>query len=229
MDSMYDILMRLPLLRGVNSECLHNVVASTKFHFLKYLPGETVVAEGDQCTHIKFIIRGSVRSTLANSNGRFRVSQTIEAPDVIAPDNLFGRHTSYPANVVALSEAAIMQIEKSEYVKLLTCDPIILFNYVNIVASNAQRGVEGILALSTGSLEERIAYWILTLSSQSGKDIVLSCRQRDLYSLFSVPRSSFFATLDSLRDRGLIEYTPNEIKVLSRHELASILANDDDD
>ena len=89
--------------------------------------------------------------------------------------------------------------------------------------------MEGILALSTGSLEERIAYWILTLSSQSGKDIVLSCRQRDLYSLFSVPRSSFFATLDSLRDRGLIEYTPNEIKVLSRHELASILANDDDD
>lgn len=228
MDSMYEILVSLPLLRGVNADRLHQVVASTKFHFLKYLQGETVVEAGDPCTHIKFLINGSVRSTVVNSSGRFKVSQTVSAPEVIAPDNLFGRHNRYPSHIVAMNDVGIMQIEKNEYVSLLMSDQIILFNYVNIIATNAQKGVDGILALSTGSLEERIAFWILTLTRPSGTDIVLSCRQRDLYSMFGVPRSLFFATLDSLKNRGLIDYTSDEIRVTSRKLLATILTGDSD-
>lgn len=228
MDSMYEILMSLPLLQGVSADTMQQVVATSKFHFLKYLSGETIVSRGEPCTHIKFLISGKVRSTLVNSSGRFRVSETLAAPEVLAPDNLFGRHTVYPTQISALTEAGIMQIEKSEYVKLLMSDPIILFNYINIVASDAQKGVQGILALSTGSLEERIAFWILTLSRQSGQDIVLSCRQRDLYSMFGVPRSMFFSTLESLKSRGLIDYSGDEIRVVSRKMLAAILANDSD-
>lgn len=226
MDSMYDILRSLPLLRGVSAQRLEQIVASTKFHFLKYLPGETVVEAGDPCSHIKFIIKGSVRATLVNSTGRFKVLQTLEAPDVISPDNLFGRYNRYPSTVVAQSECGIMQIEKGEYVKLLMSDEIILFNYVNILATSAQKGVDGILALTSGSLEERIAFWILTLSRTSGLDIVVSCRQRDLYAMFGVPRSLFIATLESLKERGLIDYTGEEIRVVSRKKLATILTND---
>lgn len=228
MDSMYEILMSLPLLQGVSADTMQQVVATSKFHFLKYLPGEAIVSRGEPCTHIKFLISGKVRSTLVNSSGRFRVSETLEAPEVLAPDNLFGRHTVYPTQISALTEAGIMQIEKAEYVNLLMSDPIILFNYINIVASDAQKGVQGILALSTGSLEERIAFWILTLSRQSGQDIVLSCRQRDLYAMFGVPRSMFFSTLESLKSRGLIDYSSDEIRVVSRKMLAAILANDSD-
>ena len=60
---------------------------------------------------------------------------------------------------------------------------------------NAQKSVDGILALSSGNLEERIAFWIIALTQSSGSDIKISCRQRDLYSLFGVQRTSFFATL----------------------------------
>ena len=53
---MFDILMGLPLFRGVTRERMAETVGMAKFHFLKYLPGETVVTAGDPCTHIKFII-----------------------------------------------------------------------------------------------------------------------------------------------------------------------------
>lgn len=85
MDSMYEILMGLPLFNGVSYNRISEVVGSTKFHFLKYLAGEQIVQAGEPCTHIKFIISGSARVTIENSDGRFKVSQTLSKPDVISP------------------------------------------------------------------------------------------------------------------------------------------------
>ena len=96
MDSMYEILMGLPLFKGVSHEKISELVGMAKFHFLKYLPNEIILNAGDQCTHIKFIISGKARLTIANSDDRFKVSQTLEAPNVIAPEFLFGRAPFYP-------------------------------------------------------------------------------------------------------------------------------------
>lgn len=223
MDSMYEILMALPLFHGVSYSKLSDVVGNTKFHFLKYLEGEKIVDAGEACTHIKFIISGSARLTIVNSDGRFRVSQTLKRPAVIAPDYLFGRATAYPCTAVAIEPAGILQISKSDYVKILNTDPIFLFNFLNMLSVNAQKAVDGVLALTTGSLEERIAFWIVALTQRGGEDIVLTCRQRDLYSLFGVQRSSFIATLEGMKSRGLIDYTQNEIHIKSRQDMVSLL------
>lgn len=225
MDSMYEILMALPLFHGVSYSKLSEVVGSTKFHFLKYLDGEKIVDVGQPCTHIKFVISGSARVTVVNSDGRFGVSQTLSAPDVIAPDFLFGRTTIYPLTAVAQGPTGIMQIAKADYVRLLASDPVFLFNYLNVLSVNAQKAVNGVLALTTGSLEERIAFWIIALSQSSGTDIVLTCKQRDLYSLFGVQRSSFIATLEGMKSRGLIDYTSNEIRIVDRAEMVKLLTN----
>lgn len=223
MDTMYEILMRLPLFHGVSYAKLSEVVGSTKFHFLKYLKGDTIVEAGQPCTHIKFIISGSARVSIVNADGRFRVSQTLDKPDVIAPEYLFGRATRYPVTAVALEPTGILQIEKQEYVKILNSDPVFLFNMLNILSVNAQKSVDGVLALTTGSLEERIAFWIVALTQRQGTDIVLSCRQRDLYSLFGVQRSSLIATLESMKARGLIDYTQHEITIRSRADMLALL------
>lgn len=223
MNSMYEILMGLPLFKGVSRYKISEVVGMTKFHFLKYLEGETVVTAGDPCTHIIFIISGKLRVTIANSNNRFKVSQTLEAPNVLAPEFLFGRAPFYPCTAVALEPVSILQISKTDYTKILNSDEIFLFNFLNILSRNAQKAVDGILAITTGSLEKRIAFWIISLTQPGGTDIALTCRQRDLYSLFGVQRTSFISTLDSLKERGIIEYDTNEIRINSRQSLLEIL------
>ena len=116
-----------------------------------------------------------------------------------------------------------MQIEKNDFISIIRSDEVCLYNYLNFISTNAQKAVDGVLALTTGSLEERIAFWIIALSQRDAKEIVLSCRQRDLYTLFGVQRSSFMSTLDSMKERGLIDYSPNEIRVMSRMNLRSVL------
>jgi len=229
MNSMFEILMGLPLFRGVSRERIAETVGMAKFHFLKYLPDETIVEAGTQCTHIKFIISGSARSSIVNSDGRFKVSQTLNAPDVIAPDFLFGRATNYPCTVTSIEPTGILQIAKSDYIKILNSDEVFLFNYLNMLAMNAQKSVDGILALTTGSIEERIAYWIIALTQPTGADIALECRQRDLYSFFGVQRTSFIASLDGLKARGLLDYSSNRIDIISRRGMSELLESHEDD
>ena len=222
---MYANLMTLPLFKGVSYNRVSEIVGKTRLGFLKYLPGDPLVRVGEPCTGIKFIITGSVRLTIHNVSDRFRVMQTLNAPSVISPDFLFGRDTLYPADGVAIDTVSVMQIAKSDFISLLHEDEIILFNYLNILSTNAQKAINGVMALTSGSLEERIAFWIIALTQMDATDIVLQARQRDLYALFGVQRTSFMAALDSLRDRGIITYSTNEINVLSRRELRSVLLN----
>ena len=223
MDSMYEILKGLPLFNGATTERISDIVGKAKFHFLKYLAGERLITSGEPCTHIKLVIAGQVRSTIANASDRFKVSQTLSAPNVIAPEFLFGLDTNYPCTVEAITDVSILQISKNDYITILNRDHIFLYNFMNILSMNAQKSVDGILALSSGNLEERIAFWIIALTQSSGSDIKISCRQRDLYSLFGVQRTSFFATLESMKQRGIIDYTQNEISVISRPDLVKLI------
>ena len=223
LNSMYENLMGLPLFNGVSYNRISEIVGNTKLAFMKYLPGETIVQAGAPCTNLMCVIGGRVRLTIRNNSDRFSLGQTLEAPTVVSPDFLFGRNTLFPATVSAIDTVSIMQIEKNDFISIIRSDEVCLYNYLNFISTNAQKAVDGVLALTTGSLEERIAFWIIALSQRDAKEIVLSCRQRDLYTLFGVQRSSFMSTLDSMKERGLIDYSPNEIRVMSRMNLRSVL------
>ena len=223
LNSMYENLMQLPLFNGMSYNRISEIVGNTKLAFLKYLNNELIVSAGDPCTHLMFVIGGKVKLTIRNSNDRFRVTQVLTAPSVISPDFLFGRNTLYPATVTAVDTVSLLQIAKNDFISIVQSDEVCLYNYLNFISTNAQKAVDGVIALTSGSLEERIAFWIIALTQRDATEITLSCRQRDLYTLFGVQRSSFIATLDNLKEKGLIEYSPSEIRVVSRRQLRSIL------
>ena len=225
MDSIFDILADLPLFRGVTHERIAQTVGTTRFHFLKYLPGDTIVSAGEACTHIMFVIAGKVRVTISNSDGRFQIAQTLAAPDVVSPDFLFGSSTIYPGNVVAEDNVSVVRVSKADYVKILSSDEIFLFNFLNYLSMNAQKSVEGILSLTTGSIEERLAMWVVAMTQPTARDITITCKQRDLYSMFGVQRSSYIAAIERMVERGVITYQPGQIVVTDRRAMQSVMRN----
>ncbi len=114
MKSTLDVLLSLQLFSGASTQKIQQIVGKHKFHFLKYTDGEQMIAAGDPCTHLRFVISGQVRSAIESQDGRIKVSQTISSPNVIAPDFFFGRTTTYPCSVKALGTAGMVDIEKSE-------------------------------------------------------------------------------------------------------------------
>lgn len=225
MNSMFETLMSLPLFKGVTRERLSETIGTTKFHFLKYLPDNIIIQPGDPCTHLVFLLAGAMRLTITNGNKRFRILQTLRGADVVMPVFLFGRETHYPCEAVALEPCNILQIAKSDYLRILRSDSIFLINYLNMLAARGQNTYTGIMAVTSGSLEERLAVWILCLTQPTATDIVIQCKQRDLYSMFGVQRSSFMNALESLRERELIDFNANEIMVHERRALSNLITS----
>ena len=74
MESIFEILMDLPLFQGVSREKLSELIEKTPFHFLKYADGEQIIASGEPCTHVKFIISGAAIVDTASNQRRVTIS-----------------------------------------------------------------------------------------------------------------------------------------------------------
>lgn len=223
MDSMYDVLLQLPIFQGVSRNKISELIEKMKFHFLKYPDGEKIVTCGEECNHLKFLISGEIRSELVTQNEKMKISEKILAPNVIAPEHLFGRDTYFPANLYAVGTVGIMQIEKASVVQMLQEEPIFLINLLNILSRRSQKALESFTSFSSSDLKERLAFWILSLTQQKSTDIHIICKQKDLYSFFGVQRSVFLSTLDRLKEEGIIDYDTKEIVVLDRSRLKDLL------
>ena len=211
MNSMYEILMDLPLFQGVSRDKLSELIEKTPFHFLKFGDGEEIVAVGGACTHVKFIISGEVRMEIPCRNLRVRVGETLAAPNVFGHDYLFGRRTEYPYDVYSRGDCGILQISKPDFINILQSDNIFLFNILNMLSRNSQNNVEG------------FAFFVVSLTQHNAKDIRLTYKQKDLCALLGIQRSSFINAMDKMKEMGVINYTLSEIEVLDRRILLDLV------
>ena len=223
MNSMYQQLMQLPLFQGVSAEKITELVEKLPFHFLKYRSNEQIVAAGDPCTHIRFIVSGKVRVVMNCSKLKVSLEQTLSTPNVLAPDYLFGRETVYPYTAFAEGPCGILQLLKGDYIKMINTDKVFLFNILNYLSSGSQRGTAMALAAKDGSVDERLAMLMNVLTVNGATDVVLKYKQKDLCSLLGTQRTTLVAMLDRLTDQEILQYGSSEMKFFDLAALNALL------
>ena len=223
MNSMYQQLMQLPLFQGVSTEVITALVEKLPFHFLKFRNGEQIFAAGDQCSHIRFIVSGRVRLETPCDHLRVSLLQTLETPHVLAAEYLFGRETTYPYAAFADGPCGILQLRKSDYIKMLAFDKVFLFNILNYLSSGSQRNTASILAVKEGSVIERLAMIVEALTVIGATDVTVRFKQKDLCVLLGTQRTTLIASLDKLSDEDILDYTSNELRILDLTRLAEFI------
>ena len=223
MNSMYQQLMQLPLFQGVSTEKITALVEKLPFHFLKFRNGEQIFAAGDTCTHIKFIVSGQVRLEMPCSRLRVSFIQTLSTPNVLAAEYLFGRETAYPYTAIAHGSCGILQLRKSDYIKMVSSDKVFLFNILNYLSSGSQRSISSALSAKDGSVAERLAMLIDALMVTGATDMVMKFKQKDLCSLLGTQRTTLMATLNRLADEGVLEYESNTLRIIDNYQLTNLL------
>lgn len=88
---------------------------------------------------------------------------------------------------------------------------------------NAQLSTDGVLALSSGELSKRIAFWILSLTERNGKNIIVESKQNGLNKSFGVSPQQLYETLDIMKAADILDYTKSSIKIFDRRSLFEIL------
>lgn len=222
MNSMYQQLMQLPLFQGVSTEKITALVEKLPFHFLKFRNGEQVFAAGDPCTHIKFIVSGQVRLETPFPKLRITMHQTVSNPHVLAAEYLFGRDTAYPYTAISDGACGILQLRKSDYIKMITSDKVFLFNILNYLSSGSQRSLLMPLTVKDGSVAERLAMIVDNLSISGATNIGFRYKQKDLCTLLGTQRTTLVSMLDRLSDQGIVEYDSNELKILDLQGLINV-------
>lgn len=223
MEGIYQILMQLPLFQGVSRLRLAELVEKTRFHFLKYEDGDLVIARSESCKYFKFLLSGTLRCEMNTYDGKVKLHQILHAPDVIAPDHIFGRSTHYPANYYAEGSVGLMQIDKATFMTFMQDEPIFLINMLNILSRRCQKNKEMLLSMTTADLRERLSHWILSLTQRNATNIKIVARQRDLYGYFGVQRAVLLNALAEMKQEKLIDYTADEIMILDRPALRDVL------
>ncbi len=223
MNSMYQQLMQLPLFQGVSTEKITALVEKLPFHFLKFRSGEQIFAAGDPCTHIKFIVSGQVRLEQAFSHLRITFNQTLSSPHVLAAEYLFGKETAYPFTAVANGPCGILQLRKSDYIKMVNTDKVFLFNILNYLSSGSQRSITSLTATTDGSVTERLAMIVDALTMPGATDVEFQYKQKDICILLGTQRTTFIASRDKLSDMDMIEYDTNVMRILDVHRLTDLI------
>lgn len=196
--------MQLPLLRGASQSKLSEVVGRMKLHFFKAEEGATVVEHGQPCTSLMFVISGSVRLFMRSGDGSFTVAQTLDAPQLLAPDCLFGYDTVYPCRVTALTPASFMEISKEDFRRMLAMDSVFLFNYLNAICTGSQRGRHGLMSIAGGSASERLAYWVTTLTQPGARDIVITSAAREIHNVLGISASGMRNAVERLAPHAVM-------------------------
>ncbi len=226
MSDMYESILRLPIFLGLNSITLTSLLEKSAVQFLKFTNDELIVNKGDECTHLKFVVSGKIRIENEVVHGKVMICEEFDAPNIIAPDYLFGKDTSYPYAVTSVGETSIMQISKTTFINVMMSHEICLINMLNLTSNKSQNTMNNFSFMSASDMKEKLSRWILNLTSKQGQNINIKCRHKDLYTFFGMQRSVFINVLNELKESEIIDYDASSIKLLDRYALKDICSKD---
>ena len=136
---IYDKLLQFPLFQGMSHTELMQVVTHTKMGFTKQMAGKTIVNEGTPCTHLLFLISGTIQALTYSDDRAYSVTEHLSVPYIIQPERLFGIGQRYSSHFKTETDCHFITIDKQEVLLLLETQLVFRLNMLNLLATESQR------------------------------------------------------------------------------------------
>lgn len=136
---IYDQLLQFPLFQGMSRDDLEIVAGHIRLGFVKIAAGKQVVAAGDSCSQLYFLINGSVKVETSSDDFHYTVVEHLSAPYMLQYEAVFGYYQHYTHSFFTMTDANFLTIEKEEISRLLEDFLVFRLNLVNLFATRAQK------------------------------------------------------------------------------------------
>lgn len=221
MATMYEMIMDLPLFKGVSKGLVSQFLEKTNVDFLNYESGETIIEEGEEATMVRFIVSGAMRVCYSIDSLPIKVKETCGVGAVLGADRLYGISTGYPYDGTAVGKTSIMQFSKEQYVNLLQTDRIYMLNFFNFLSLRAQRPIEMIKNHADGDLRSRLSLMVSIITQPTSKDIEIEISDETLAKFGNLSVEAVAEWKNGAKRMGLIKLDDNGIKIVSRKTFLS--------
>lgn len=216
MATMYEMIMDLPLFKGVSKNQVSSFLEKTNVGFCNYQSGDVVIGEGDEVGMVKFVISGSAKIIHTLESLPIVIEETCDVGTVLGAERLFGISTGYAYEVVAAGKLSIMQFSKEQYLNLLQSDRIYMLNFFNYLSLRAQRPVDAMSRYSRGDLRSRISVLISIMTHHHAHDITLTMTDDTLAKFGDMGVEDVMEWKDAAKRMELIRCKGDKIRILSR-------------
>lgn len=173
MNSMYEMIMDLPLFKGVSKDQVSLFLEKTHIDFKNYEMGEVLAEMGEPVNMVRFVISGDISLIHPLEGVGITVEERSGFGKVLGADRLFGLATGYPYRVVAKTRTSIMEFSKPQYVNLLHSDSIYMLNFFNYLSLRAQRPVDSAVKYCHGDIMSRICLLVSFMTEPAAGEIVI--------------------------------------------------------
>src|SRR5271170_2633446 len=190
---------------------------------VQYEAGETIFAQGDECTDVRYIEEGVVKLTLVSKRGRGGILGFLGRGDFFGENCLNGQ-AFYSTSAVALVPGSVMVINRKKMVKIINEEPAVCSRFINYLLARNHRIEEDLIDHLFNSSEKRLARTLLLLADyEAGNaDMTFLSRinQDTLGEMVGTTRPRVNLFMNKFRKLGYIHYDKN-----GRLEVYKSLAN----
>ena len=221
---MYRILLSSPLFRGLTLEELDAMFLKVDHQIKQFRSGEMLAMAGEEVNKAILLMQGRLQGEMVDYSGNSLKIEELDPPQMVAAAFLFGPQNKFPVFLSAKTDGKILVIQKSEFTEMLSSEPRVMVNYMNIVSEKAQFLSGKITFLSLKTIREKIAYYLLQKTKNSTNNkIIIDQTQTNLADLFGVTRPSLTRTILELEKQGILNWSRDCVLILNIKNLNTIL------
>ena len=186
-------------------------------------PGQTIVLEGDPCSHCFRVLTGAVRLYKGTADGRRQLIDFLVAGDCFG---LLGGHFTY--SVEAITRTTLSKTPRAALAAAVRQQPEMADRLIELAAAKLARAHEHMLLLGRKNAQEKVASLLLELARRIGTDEArwtfrLPLSRQEMADHLGLTIETVSRTMTRLREEGLIALpTPHDVVLLHPAELATL-------
>jgi CRP-like cAMP-binding protein len=186
--------------------------------------GQTIVLEGDPCSHCFRVLTGAVRLHKGTADGRRQLIDFLVAGDCFG---LIGSHHSY--GVEAITQTTLVKASRATLAAAMRERPEIAERLIERAAAELARAHEHMLLLGRKNAQERVASLLVDLAQRLGPDqsmpaFRLPISRQEMADQLGLTIETVSRTMTRLKQEGFIALPTSHDVVLTRPAQLAALA-----
>lgn len=210
---IYDRLLQFPLFQGMSRDDLEIVAGHTRFGFQKVVAGRQVIHAGDPCTHLYFLINGTLKIETFSDDSRYSVIEQMSSPYILQQESIFGYYQRFTHNFYALTDCNFLTLDKEEVVRLSEDFLVFRLNLMNHFATHTQKLIQLQWRRNPQTLRDRIVrfFFLHTLYPAGPKTFHILMER--LAEEVNDSRLNVSRALNRMQEAGFLELHRGRIEI----------------
>ena len=223
-SSLAAVLGRVPYFAGLDPAALARLAAETRER--RCAAGELVLAEGEPCQGLSFVVSGRVKAFKLSEDGREQVLRILGPGHTFNDVPIFDGGTN-PAGVAAMEESIVGLVPAARIHALLRERQEVAAAVIGVLAARLRSMTEMVEDLALRGVTARVARLLLECSrgqpplAEGAGDHCAHLTQHQLAAMTGTVREVVQRALKALEREGAIELARGRIRVLAPEILAS--------